>query len=132
VVGGRVPFELIRDAPVGVEYLSGSDSLDVVYKDAIVALAPWRFGPSLNPAVGEALIRGVPMVMTPAVASGAEIRHGITGLVAADPKAFAEHICRLAADKVLWAEIAAAGQVHAKSVFDPTALNRAIASLLAK
>jgi GT2 family glycosyltransferase len=108
VTGSRPPLSVECMATDGIVLSGFVESLDAVYRNARVAIAPILAGAGVKNKTMEALQYGVPVVATRVGAEGL-FRDADDALdVADDPAAFAERIIALATDDGAWFERRAA------------------------
>lgn len=86
------------------------ETLDGLYRDSRVFVAPTRFAAGIPHKVHEAAAHGVPAVVTPLLARQLGWRHEREVLVGDSPESFAEQCLRLFRDAELWERISAAGR----------------------
>ncbi|MDE0478862.1 MAG: glycosyltransferase [Gammaproteobacteria bacterium] len=86
------------------------ESLDGLYRDSRVFIAPTRFAAGIPHKVHEAAAHGVPAVVTSLLARQLGWRHEREVLVGDGPESFAEQCLRLYRDAGLWERISAAGR----------------------
>ena len=115
-LGPRVSFRLagMTGAPlvvarksVGMDILGAVPDLAEVYDRARVFVAPTRFAAGIPLKVYDAAANGIPIVLTPLLASQLGWTHDHEALVAETPQAFANACCTLHEDEVLWERICA-------------------------
>lgn len=83
--------------------------LGPLHEQALVSVAPLRFGAGVKGKVNQAMSHGLPVVLTTIAAEGMHLSDGVDALVADDPTAFANAIVRLASDESLWLAVSDAG-----------------------
>jgi glycosyltransferase involved in cell wall biosynthesis len=86
------------------------------YAAARVAVAPLQFGAGVKLKVVEALREGVPLVTTPVGAQGLPGLDGVAS-IAADPAGFADAVCRLLTDDLMWQQRCAGQLRYARARF---------------
>lgn len=86
------------------------ETLDGLYRDSRVFIAPTRFSAGIPHKVHEAAAHGVPAVVTPLLARQLGWRHEREVLAGDSPESFAEQCLRLYRDAELWERISAAGR----------------------
>ena len=86
------------------------ESLDAVYRDCRVFIAPTRFAAGIPHKVHEAAANGVPAVVTPLLARQLGWRHEQEVLVGEDPESFARQCVRLHSDADLWQRLSSGGR----------------------
>lgn len=114
------------------------ETLDGLYRDSRVFIAPTRFAAGIPHKVHEAAAHGIPAVVTPLLARQLGWRHEREVLVGENPESFAEQCLRLYRDAELWERISAAGREAVardcseerfrqtlEELFSPAARNRA-------
>jgi len=82
------------------------ESLDALYRECRVFIAPTRFAAGIPHKVHEAAANGIPCVVTPLLAKQLGWRHEEEVLVARDPEQFALACIRLHQDRDLWDSLA--------------------------
>ena len=85
-----------------IHFLGRVESLDAIYRERRVFIAPTRFAAGIPHKVHEAAANGIPSVITPLLAEQLGWRHEEEVLVAKDPEQFALACIRLHRDKALW------------------------------
>ncbi len=107
---GRHDHELTSLGRVdGVTVVGFVDVIEDELAKADVIAAPIRFGSGTRVKLLEAFATEVPAVTTPLGCEGLDVEHGVHLLVADDPVAFADSVCRLLDDRELAARLTAAG-----------------------
>lgn len=109
IVGSNPPqavLELAGDA-ITVSANVSDDVLRQHYQTARVAAVPLRYGAGVKLKVVEAMREGLPLVTTPIGAQGLPELGSIVP-VCDQPQGFADAICRLLTDDVVWVEQSAA------------------------
>lgn len=90
-------------------------SMDPVFRNARVNVAPLRFGAGVKGKVTEAMRNGLPTVTTPVGAEG--IAAADTMIVESDPERLARAIVAVHEDEWLWRRLSAAGSASAAQWF---------------
>ncbi len=90
-----------------------------------------RYGAGMKGKLGQAMALGLPVVSTSIGAEGMDLEDGATALIADEPAAFADAVCRLYADADLWQKLATQGQALIEERYGETAVRRQLQSLLA-
>ena len=104
VTGARPPLSVECMATDGIVLSGYVESLDAVYRNARVAIAPLLAGAGVKNKTMEALQYGVPVVATAVGAEGLFLATDDALDVTDDPAEFAERIVRLATDDAAWME----------------------------
>ena len=86
------------------------ETLDGLYRDSRVFIAPTRFAAGIPHKVHEAAAHGIPAVVTPLLARQLGWRHEREVLIGDSPESFAEQCLRLYRDADLWERISAAAR----------------------
>jgi glycosyltransferase involved in cell wall biosynthesis len=84
-----------------VELIGDAPSLEPHYAGASLALAPLISGGGTRIKVLEAMARALPIVATPGGVEGIDLEHGISALIADDPREYAEHCLTVLGDESL-------------------------------
>lgn len=91
------------------------------------------YGPeSLSRVLIEAAALGTPIAAIDTGGTRDIIQHGVTGLLAATPDAFAQQLARLAADAPLRAQLGAGAAAHARACFDAPAVAARVEAIYRK
>ena len=117
VVGSYMPEVIYEARSEGVELLGFVDSLDELFGQIRLSVAPLRVGAGLKGKVATSLGYGVPIVMTTIAAEGMGLQNGDDALIADDPAAFAEAVIRLYSDTALWDRLSIRGAEAARRLF---------------
>lgn len=106
------------------------DVLNARYREARAAIVPLRCGAGVKLKVVEALKEGVPLVTTPVGAQGLP---GIADIacVCSDTASFADAVCALLLDDVLWQRRSAAQLAYARERFSEAALRQSVMRAMA-
>jgi GT2 family glycosyltransferase/glycosyltransferase involved in cell wall biosynthesis len=107
-------------------------SMDELYRQVRVSVAPLRFGAGMKGKVGESLAYGVPVVSTPTGAEGIGLRHGNGLVVAEDAAGLARSILGVHRDPTLWARLSANGRQTVARQYSPASVRVGLSQILAK
>lgn len=88
-----------------------------LHAQALVSVAPLRFGAGVKGKVNQAMSHGLPVVLTTIAAEGMHLRDGVDALVADAPDAFADAILRLSRDESLWLSVSDASVENVRRHF---------------
>jgi len=134
VVGRGAPEDLLAhvEQNPGVEILGWLPSLDDVYAESRVSIAPLRYGSGVKGKVGEALSHGVPVVGTRVAMEGMHIEHGVSGWIADGAADFAAGVVRVLRDETLWTVLSDGGRAHVDEVLGDAAFERSVVEALAR
>ena len=124
IVGNMPPPEVLALAGAAVEVTGYVPDTAPYLDSSMVSVCPLRYGAGLKGKIGEAMMRGLPVVTTSVGTQGMAPRQGEEILVADDPEAYAEHIARLFADVALWQRMSHAGRDFIERHFGFTAIEQ--------
>jgi glycosyltransferase involved in cell wall biosynthesis len=83
--------------------------LGPLHAQALVSVAPLRFGAGVKGKVNQAMSYGLPVVLTTIAAEGMHLTDGLDALLADAPDDFADAILRLADNEAAWEALSDAG-----------------------
>ncbi|GJE29637.1 glycosyltransferase [Methylobacterium organophilum] len=118
VMGADLPSSFRERNDRNVVYVGYVDDMEEALGTLRVTTAPLRYGAGAKGKVVSSLLHGVPCVATSVAVEGMDLVPGRDILVASDPAAFAEMICRLHEDQELWERVSQAGYDHASGLHD--------------
>jgi glycosyltransferase involved in cell wall biosynthesis len=126
------------DPPATVRALASDDLVITGYVPDVapyftgcrVSIAPLRYGAGVKGKVNLAMSYGLPVVATPASVEGMSLTPGEDVLVAETAEGFAEAICRLYNDPVLWEKLSAGGRDNIRTHFSRDVARAALEELL--
>lgn len=107
----------------GVRYLGWQPSLEPLYGQARVAVAPLRYGAGFKGKILEALATGLPVVTTPVGAEGLELGAASGVIIESTPEELGAAVVRLLRDDQCWAELSEAGLAAVEARWDPAQLD---------
>lgn len=110
VAGNTGAPSLISIERANIHLKGRLDSLDELYNNCRVFIAPTRFAAGIPHKVHEAAAHGVPAVVTPLLARQLGWRHEQEVLVGEDPESFARQCLRLYRDADLWERLSNASR----------------------
>jgi glycosyltransferase involved in cell wall biosynthesis/GT2 family glycosyltransferase len=116
LVGTAPPPEIAALADDSITVTGWVPDVAPYLREALISIAPLRYGAGVKGKIAEAIAAGVPVVTTPIGAEGMEMVDGEHALIAADPEDFARAIARLHDDAGLWEHISAAAPRHLDAV----------------
>ena len=112
LVGSHMPDEVAALTAADVLPVGHVDSLDEIYAQARLTIAPLRYGAGLKGKALDSLAAGVPCVMSTIAAEGLELPEALQVLVADEPEIVARRIAMLSRDDREYRRLAAAGQTY--------------------
>jgi GT2 family glycosyltransferase/glycosyltransferase involved in cell wall biosynthesis/SAM-dependent methyltransferase len=114
LAGYGLPQGLTGERVVALGY---AKDLDAVLAQHRVFVSPVRYCTGIQTKVLAALVRGIPVVTTPAAAEGLNLQHKKECLVAATAEDFAREIVRAYCDEDLWQKLSQGGASLVKNEF---------------
>ena len=129
VVGDDTAPSLAAVSKANVVFTGRLDSLDEVYSDARVFIAPTRFAAGIPHKVHEAASRGLPTVATTLLAGQLGWKHEQEMLCADDAAGFAAQCLRLNNDEALWNRLRSNGLAAVERDCSPAAFRQAVMQL---
>lgn len=105
IYGSNVPEDFKELEGNNVVVKGYVKTLDELFKNVKVFVAPLLSGAGIKGKVLEALSYGVPCVLSPIAAEGIGIRNGFEAFIAEKPEEYVEYIVKLYTDKKTWEEI---------------------------
>ena len=120
VYGSNMPEEYKAYETNNVKMVGFAETLDGVYHDHRVFVAPLLSGAGIKGKVLESMAYKLPTVLTDVAAEGTGLTHGISTLIAEKPEEWVEAIIKLYDDEMLWNKFADNSQtlVEAKFSFE--------------
>lgn len=92
-------------------------SLDTLFRDCMLTVAPLRFGAGAKGKVITSLSYGVPCIATRIAAEGMALEHGKHILVEEDPEAFAEAVATVYQDRKRWDDLSRNGLEAVRALY---------------
>ncbi|KAI8475437.1 MAG: hypothetical protein J3K34DRAFT_382705 [Monoraphidium minutum] len=105
--------------------------LRALYRSVRLVVAPLMAGAGVKGKVNQAMLYGVPVVVTPVAAEGMFLEDGVNALIAATPAEFASKMMAAYRDCGLWGRLVAGGYANVGAYFSVPAATRAIAAMMA-
>lgn len=106
VYGSNMPEEYKAYETNNVKMVGFAETLDGVYHDHRVFVAPLLSGAGIKGKVLESMAYKLPTVLTDVAAEGTGLTHGISTLIAEKPEEWVEAIIKLYDDEELWNQFA--------------------------
>jgi phosphomannomutase/GT2 family glycosyltransferase len=104
VYGSNMPASLKQHDTDNIKMLGFAETLDGVYHDHRVFVAPLLSGAGIKGKVLEAMAYGTPTILTEVAAEGTGLTQGISTLIAQEPQEWVDAIIKLYDDKLLCAK----------------------------
>ena len=130
VVGSGPLDDIKMFAGAAVEIVGWVHDLEPIYAQALVSVAPIRYGAGVKGKIGDALRHGLPVVSTPLGVEGMGLRNEHHVLLAESPEAFADQVVRMASDRTLWEQLSEQGYEEITRRFSSSAAAQALGSCL--
>ncbi|MGF1774964.1 glycosyltransferase [Vibrio wakamikoensis] len=111
VYGSNMPKRIKEMETDNVQMVGFAETLDGVYHDHRVFVAPLLSGAGIKGKVLESMAYNLPTVLTDVAAEGTGLTHGISTLIAQEPQEWVDAIIKLYDDKALWTKFAENSQV---------------------
>jgi glycosyltransferase involved in cell wall biosynthesis len=102
VYGSNMPIEYKDFEVNNVEMVGFAETLDSVYHDHRVFVAPLLSGAGIKGKVLESLAYGLPTVLSDVAAEGTGLTHGISTLIANEAEEWVDSIIKLYDSEELW------------------------------
>ena len=120
VYGSNMPAAYKKLETVNIKMAGFAESLDGVYHDHRVFVAPLLSGAGIKGKVLEAMAYNTPTILTEVAAEGTGLTHSISTLIAQKPQQWVDAIIKLYDDETLWQKFAENSQtlVESKYTFD--------------
>ncbi|MCL1061823.1 glycosyltransferase [Shewanella benthica] len=117
IYGSNMPKELEKYDCDNIKMLGFAESLDGVYHDHRVFVAPLLSGAGIKGKVLESMAYGTPTVLTEVAAEGTGLSHGINTLIAQKPQEWVDAIIKLYDDEILWIKMSENEQILVKEKY---------------
>jgi glycosyltransferase involved in cell wall biosynthesis len=111
VYGSNMPKRIKEMESDNVKMVGFAETLDGVYHDHRVFVAPLLSGAGIKGKVLESMAYNLPTVLTDVAAEGTGLTHGISTLIAQEPQEWVDAIIKLYDNKELWTKFAENSQV---------------------
>lgn len=106
VYGSNMPDEYKQMETENIKMVGFAETLDSVYHDHRVFVAPLLSGAGIKGKVLESMAYRLPTVLTDVAAEGTGLTHGISTLIAEKPEEWVDAIIKLYDDEALWNKFA--------------------------
>nr|WP_318521079.1 glycosyltransferase [Photobacterium leiognathi] len=111
VYGSNMPASYKEMEADNIKMIGFAETLDSVYHDHRVFVAPLLSGAGIKGKVLESMAYNLPTVLTEVAAEGTGLTHGISTLIAQEPQEWVDAIIKLYDDELLWTKFAENSQV---------------------
>ena len=130
-VAGEVPRHELNDLDLGHVVFTGYlQDLRPLFEQALVYVAPLRFGAGIKGKILEAMNYGLPVVTTSVGAEGIGLKDGESVLICDDTPCFAEAVVKLSRDSQLWEGIRNNGHLYTVRNFSQAAFRKKMAEIM--
>ncbi|WP_419728251.1 glycosyltransferase [Lichenicola sp.] len=123
LVGSALPPVLKSPGDPRIIPVGHVDSLDRMFNEVRLSVAPLAYGAGLKGKVVDSLAAGVPCVCTPIAAEGFNLPAPLSAFVSDAPEGLADAIVRLHADEAAFLECRAAGLDYVRQTFSEDAVD---------
>ncbi|BBB25099.1 glycosyltransferase [Amphritea japonica] len=106
VYGSNMPSSYKKMEVENVKMLGFAETLDGVYHDHRIFVAPLLSGAGIKGKVLESMAYNLPTVLTEVAAEGTGLTQGISTLIAQDPQEWVDAIIKLYDNQLLWTKFA--------------------------
>lgn len=130
VIGPDPTPEICQLASPAIQVLGFVPDVKPIFDQALVSVAPIRFGAGVKGKVNQSMSFGVPTVVTSIAAEGMHLTHGENALFADDPAGFADAVVRLWTSPELWRKVSRNGLQNLAQHFSVEAAAAPIDDLL--
>ncbi len=130
VVGSNMTDEVKSICAPDVRLVGFVENVKPIFDACRVFVAPLRYGAGIKGKVGQAMARGLPMVLTHVAAEGMGLENGKHALIEDDPARFAAAVVRLYRDAGLWTELSRNSREHIHATMSVEAAARKLESIL--
>jgi glycosyltransferase involved in cell wall biosynthesis len=130
VIGPDAPGELLALQSEAVRILGHVADVKPLFDEAIVSVAPLRYGAGVKGKVNHSMSLGVPAVVTSLAAEGMHLEHGRDAMIADDPESFAAAVVAVCRSRELWERLSRNGRNSLRKHFSVEAAAGAIDAML--
>ena len=131
ILGSKMPSYLKSlGEGSGLKMVGYVDDLKPYYSEAVMAVAPLRFGAGVKGKVNEALSYGVPLIGSSLACEGMGLTHRKECMIADTPEGFAEAMVDVFEDDALWKSLSENGKASLSHMFTANAAKSALSSAL--
>ena len=131
LIGSNMKDQMKALASDDVKVIGWVDQVEPEFAKRRVFVSYLRYGAGMKGKLGQALSLGLPVVTTHIGAEGMGLVEEETALIADDPESFAQAVCRLYTDSVLWEKLSRQGREYIEQHFGETAVREKLQNLLA-
>ncbi|EIJ43882.1 glycosyltransferase [Beggiatoa alba B18LD] len=129
ILGSHLRDKMRTLANEYIDVIGWVDKVEPEFAQRRVFVSYLRYGAGMKGKLGQALSLGLPVVSTSIGAEGMGLMHEETALIADDPEHFADAVCRLYTDSILWEKLAQQGRDYIENTYGETAIKRYLTTL---
>ncbi len=130
LIGSNMKDKMKALASDDVKVIGWVDQVEPEFAKRRVFVSYLRYGAGMKGKLGQALSLGLPVITTHIGAEGMGLIEEETALIADEPESFAEAVCRLYTDSVLWEKLSRQGREYIEQHFGETAVREKLQNLL--
>jgi O-antigen biosynthesis protein len=131
VIGSHPPEEICALAGKDVIVDGYVKDLGPTLGHCRLSVVPLRFGAGIKGKIGSSMSYGIPVVSTGMGTEGMGLTDNSDVLIADDPAVFADQVCRLYEDKLLWTKLSRNGLAFVRREYSLPASEARLAAILA-
>jgi glycosyltransferase involved in cell wall biosynthesis len=131
IVGSDPPDDIVAMASDTVRIHGYVASLDALFDECRLSIAPLRYGAGVKGKIGQSLALGVPCVTTSIGAEGMGLEDGVSAMIADTAEAFAAKLQRAYDDEELWLTLRHGGLSVIQDTMSVDAASKELRRLLA-
>jgi glycosyltransferase involved in cell wall biosynthesis len=128
IVGSKPPKSLNGLVSESVELVGYVKNPEPYFDEAMIFVAPLRYGAGMKGKIGQAMSLGLPVVTTTIGAEGMLLVDGTHALIADTPAEFAAAVVRLYHTEALWEELRRQALAHIETNFSEKAVGGTLRS----
>ena len=130
LIGSHMKDKMKALASETVKIIGWVDEVEPEFAKRRVFVSYLRYGAGMKGKLGQALSAGLPVVSTTIGAEGMGLVDKETALIADDADKFADAVCNLYTDSVLWEKLSRQGRDYIEERYGETAVRNQIKALL--
>ena len=130
LIGSYMKDKMKALASDTIKVVGWVDEVEPEFAKRRVFVSYLRYGAGMKGKLGQALSLGLPVVSTSIGAEGMGLVGEETALIADNPDDFADAVCRLYTDSVLWEKLSRQGREYIEQHFGETAVRDKLRALL--
>ena len=132
IIGSHIKDKMLALANDVINMVGWVDTVEPAFAQRRVFVSYLRYGAGMKGKLGQALSLGLPVVSTTIGAEGMGLQEEETALIADTPDQFADAVCRLYTDSVLWKKLSVQGQAYIEHEYGESAVREKLQEILGK